>query len=185
MMYLGIIGKWFNDAGLRDILIQSQVYLQPRVPWTRPWLERCTTCSVRSCKLVYEALHRLLIGKMEASYKNDQEKHHIIASCQENIASFSDNISTETFSYLADTESFKSYNNLLNEYMVHLSANEGLAKFWLSFLDMVELLLNIIYACRAGKWELLLECIKDVAAYAFAYDNSIMQGTSPHSLERC
>ena len=36
---------------------------------------------------------------------------------------------------------------------------------------MVELLLNIIYACRAGKWELLLECIRDVVAYAFAYDN--------------
>ena len=96
-------------------------------------------------------LHRLLIGKMETSYENDQEKHHIIALCQENIASFSDNISAKTFSYLADTESFKSYNNLLNEYKVHLSANEGLAKFWLSFLDMVELLLNIIYACRAGK----------------------------------
>ena len=108
---------------------------------------------------------------METSYESDQEKHHIIASCQENIASFSDNISAETFSYLADTESFKSYNNLLNEYKVHLSANECLAKFWLSFLDMVELLLNIIYACRAGKWVLLLECIRDVAAYAFAYDN--------------
>ena len=63
-------------------------------------------------------------------------------------------IISETFSYLADTESFKSYNYLLNEYKVHLSANEGLAKFWLSFLNMVELLLNIIYACRAGKWEL-------------------------------
>ena len=105
--------------------------------------------------------------------------------CQENIASFLDNISAETFSYLADTESIKSYNNLLNEYKVHLSADEGLAKFWLSFLDMVELLLIIIYACQAGKWELLLECIRDVAAYGFAYDNSIMQGISPHSLERC
>ena len=67
---------------------------------------------------------------------------------------FLSRIISETFSYLADTESFKSYNNLLNEYKVHLSANEGLAKFWLSFLNMVELLLNIIYACRAGKWEL-------------------------------
>ena len=76
------------------------------------------------------------------------------------LSHFSDNISAERFSYLADTESFKSYNNLLNEYKAHLSANEGLAKFWLSFLDMVERLLNIIYVCRAGKWELLLECIR-------------------------
>ena len=54
------------------------------------------------------------------------------------------------FSYLADTESFESYNNLLNEYKVHLSANEGLAKFWLSFVDMVELLLNIMTSVSVG-----------------------------------
>lgn len=36
---------------------------------------------------------------------------------------------------------------------------------------MAELLLNIIYACRAGSWELLLECIRDVIPFAFAYDH--------------
>ena len=62
------------------------------------------------------------------------------------------------FSYLADTESFKSYNNLLNEYKVHLSANEGLAKFWLSFLDMVELLLNIMTSVSVGSIEMKKMC---------------------------
>ena len=32
-------------------------------------------------------------------------------------------------------------------------------KFWVSFLEMVELLLNTIYTIDAGYWELLLECI--------------------------
>ena len=41
MMYLGIIGKQFKDAGLRDILIQSQVLAEGSV--TRLWLERCKT----------------------------------------------------------------------------------------------------------------------------------------------
>ena len=72
---------------------------------------------------------------------------------------------------MAETESFRSYQNLLSHCKLHLSENGGLAKFWISFLDMVELLLNTIYACRAGKWGLLLECMRDVAAYAFAYDN--------------
>ena len=37
---------------------------------------------------------------------------------------------------------------------------------------MVELLLlNTIYAYRAGKWDLLLECIRKVIPYAFAYDH--------------
>ena len=36
---------------------------------------------------------------------------------------------------------------------------------------MVELLLNVIYACRAGLWDLLLECIREIIPFAFAYDN--------------
>ena len=36
---------------------------------------------------------------------------------------------------------------------------------------MVRLLFNTIYACRLGRWELLLECIRDIIMYAFAYDH--------------
>ena len=36
---------------------------------------------------------------------------------------------------------------------------------------MVELLLNTIYATCTGDWDLLLECVRDIAQYAFAYDN--------------
>ena len=41
----------------------------------------------------------------------------------------------------------------------------------MSFLEMVELLLNTVYAIRAGYWELLLECIRNILSYTFAYDN--------------
>ena len=46
-----------------------------------------------------------------------------------------------------------------------------LQQLWMSFLDMVELLLNIIYSVRTGNWELLLECIRKLIPFAFAYDN--------------
>ena len=36
---------------------------------------------------------------------------------------------------------------------------------------VIIVLLNTIYAARTGHWILLLECIRDVAIYAFAYDN--------------
>ena len=36
---------------------------------------------------------------------------------------------------------------------------------------MVELLLNTVYATRTEDWDLLLECVRDIARYAFAYDN--------------
>ena len=43
--------------------------------------------------------------------------------------------------------------------------------FWLSFIDMVDVLLGIVFACRAGKCDLLLEYIRKVIPYAFAYDH--------------
>ena len=36
---------------------------------------------------------------------------------------------------------------------------------------MVELLLNTLYATCTGDWDWLLECVRDVARYAFAYYN--------------
>ena len=41
----------------------------------------------------------------------------------------------------------------------------------MSFLEMVELLLNTICTVRSGNWELLLECIRHIIPYTFAYDN--------------
>ena len=52
-----------------------------------------------------------------------------------------------------------------------LKGGEPFQKFWMSFLEMIEPLLNMIYAIRAGNWELLLECIRNILPYTFAYDN--------------
>ena len=56
MMYLGIIGKRFKDAGLHDILIQSQVLAEGSVE--KALAGKMYNRSVRRCKLVHEALHR-------------------------------------------------------------------------------------------------------------------------------
>ena len=65
-------------------------------------------------------------------------------------------------------EYFNNYSNL--KYEIN-NSEFRLPKFWISYIEMVELLLNVIYACRAGLWDLLLECIREIIPYAFAYDN--------------
>ena len=45
-----------------------------------------------------------------------------------------------------------------------------LGRFWLSYLELCELMLNLIYAPRTGRWELYLSCIEEVIVWAFAYD---------------
>ena len=46
-----------------------------------------------------------------------------------------------------------------------------LEKFWMGFLEMVELLLSTIYSIRSSDWELLLECIRRILPYTFAFDH--------------
>ena len=46
-----------------------------------------------------------------------------------------------------------------------------LTVYWLSFIEMNQVLLNIIFASPSGNRELLLESLRDVVPYAFAYDN--------------
>ena len=41
----------------------------------------------------------------------------------------------------------------------------------MSFLEMIQLLLNTIYALRAGDWLLLIECIRLILPYTFGYDH--------------
>ena len=46
-----------------------------------------------------------------------------------------------------------------------------LQKFWLTFIGMVELLLNTILSVRFGDWHLFMTYVKDIITYTFAYDN--------------
>ena len=45
-----------------------------------------------------------------------------------------------------------------------------LGRFWLSYFELCELMLNLIYASRTGSWELYLSCIEEVIPWAFAYN---------------
>ena len=48
---------------------------------------------------------------------------------------------------------------------------DSLQRFWVSFLDMVDTLLNTVYSVRSRNWELLLESIRDIIPYSFVYDH--------------
>ena len=64
---------------------------------------------------------------------------------------------------------------LINSYLdlcIRLNSSEfKLKQFWMSYLQMVELLLSTIYSVRLGKWDLLLECIRKIIPFSFVYDH--------------
>ena len=61
---------------------------------------------------------------------------------------------------------------LYNKYLDHLSNSKGkLSSLWMSYLDIVEILLNLLRASREGDWELQLSAIGKMIPWCFAHDN--------------
>ena len=155
MMFMHILSKRFSSAGLRDVLIQSVVIAEGSVD--KALSGKMYNRGVRLYKLAYEAITRKVFDEMGSTKEED------------------DWLRSNT--NIADFDLFWEQEILEKKYMEFLDIREKmkegepLQKFWMSFLEMVELLLNTIYSVRSGNWELLLECIRNILPYTFAYDN--------------
>ena len=48
--------------------------------------------------------------------------------------------------------------------------NGDLSAFWMSYIDMVTVLLGLLRASREGYWDLHVACIRYMLPWCFAYD---------------
>ena len=80
-------------------------------------------------------------------------------------------ITNTTFDDIWQDETLITKYNKFVDYRVSMESGQLLQRFWMSFLEMVELLLNTIYALRAGDWLLLIGCIRPILPYTFGYDH--------------
>ena len=71
-------------------------------------------------------------------------------------------ITNTTFDDIWQDETLITKYNKFVDYRVSMESGQLLQRFWMSFLEMVELLLNTIYALRAGDWLLLIGCIRPI-----------------------
>ena len=117
--------------------------------------------AVRLHKMVYEALFRMLLNNFEASLPA-----HAIDIFQQKeilIEKFKLNLCKDEFERIFMSKEFTEWNDLLVTHMNEMkSKGSDLEKFWLIYLDICELLLNLIFATRSGNWELYLACIEEV-----------------------
>ena len=169
MMYLGIIGKKFSDVGLKDLIIQSDVVATGSVD--KALSGKMYNRSICDHKIVYETLYRCLLNRMEDNNTEDHKLASTISDIQEKVTEFSEEITQISHDEFIERHCFEQFNNDVIDYKQYLENTFKLAKFLLSYLLMVELLLNTIYATRTWNWHMPLECVSDVARYAFAYDN--------------
>ena len=103
---------------------------------------------VRCYRLMYEALHHLLIQEMETHYKNDVWDKQFIGEAKSKIEAFPE-LSAENYASLQDSQEFHTFYQLFLDFKQELQKNgSNLEIFWLSFMEMVENLLNVLYVTR-------------------------------------
>lgn len=166
---LSIIGKRFQDAGLRDLCVEAGVIAEGSVNGVMEG--RKYNRAVRLHKLVYEALLRLAWkGFLQWLEEHHARDIHHLEETLKSIASFHDSISQGALQELLENESCGRTLKLFEVYMESLRDADSLSAFWMSYLDMAEIMLCLIRASREGNWMLHLAAIRKMIPWCFAYD---------------
>ena len=88
-----------------------------------------------------------------------------IFSCTENGCHFG-RIKKHVHNVVQMYKSFQEYVKKLR------SDNGSLSHFWMSYIDLVSLLLNLIRASREGNWSLHLSSIREMILWCFSYNRT-------------
>ena len=81
------------------------------------------------------------------------------------------NLCKEEIEQILESDVFQQWENRFQEHIAGLKQNgSDLAKFWLTYLELCELLLDLINATWTGNSELYLACIEAVIPWTFSYD---------------
>ena len=118
--------------------------------------------AVRLHKLTYEALMRLLLKKFELSVE---------LAMTPDLEQLRLDHNQEEITKVLHNDAFLEWEKQFNAYVNEIKkSGTDLARFWLAYIDLCELLLNLIYAARTGSWNVYLVCIEEVINSPFAYD---------------
>ena len=127
--------------------------------------------AVRYVKLVYEALTRILLEKFDLQMESETQ-NSVLQNMIDKLKYVKNDLCQEEVDNFVTSNEFTAYQTRFIDFLDNMKNNgSDLAKYWLSFVDMAKILLNLIYATRAGMWDLFLETVKDIIPYTFAYDN--------------
>ncbi|KAK3735047.1 hypothetical protein QZH41_001743 [Actinostola sp. cb2023] len=167
---LSILGKRFQDAGLRDICIESGVITEGSVSGV---LEgRKYNRAIRFHKLMYEALQRLVWEGFQTWIDKFPEKKEFLQDVVISLKPLYNDVCQKEHEKVLSSEMFSEFITLYDTYLEYLRKSNGkLCSFWMSYIDIVEIMLNLVRASREGHWELHLSAVKQMIPWCFAYNN--------------
>ena len=135
LTFLAVIATQFKDADLRVIAIQSNIVTEGSVD-TMFIGTRGYKLTIRVYKKIYEAFSRILL-------KDFEDAHPDTAST---MRQYLEDVTADFyFNFMSENDEMSQYLNDLVTFKEKLCTTSNLAKFWISFLDMIELLYLIWY----------------------------------------
>jgi len=161
MTFMAVIGKRFGDAGLMSLMVESGVLASGSAPAVLNG--KHYNRAIRLHKLVMEALQRLRWQEFLTSQNLPNVPDNFIQA----IDKLCDNGCLDA---VIDQPAFTEIYSAYQEFCTTMNSSLPLAKFWSSYIEMVQLLLSFTRATREGNWNLHLECIRHMLPWFFAYD---------------
>ena len=168
---LSIIGKRYQDAGLRDLCIESGIIAEGSVSGV---LEgKMYNRAVRIHKCVYEALMRLVWQQFSPWVaSNHLDKLSKLRQVEDQVSEMVSSFSQEQYEQIVHSQAVVEVHELWSQFLQYLKSENGdLCAFWMSYIDVVgNVLLGLIRASREGNWQLHLYAIREMIPWCFAYD---------------
>ena len=167
---LSILGKRFQDAGLRDICIECGVIAEGSVSGVLDG--RRYNRSVRFHKLMYEAPQRLAWKGLQSWVEKFPDQNLSVQQFFNGLIPLYNDLCQQEFDAVTKSQPYSEFVLPYDKYLDHLHNSNGkLSNFWMSYLDIVEILLNLLRASREGHSELHLSAIRKMIPWCFAHNN--------------
>ena len=160
LTFLAVTAARFRDAGLHDVAVQSLIVAEGSVD-TMFSGSHFYNRAVRVYKILYEAFLKILLDDFEIVYISDCN------DMQRYLRSVNDDDESDFVRLIASKELRDYCTNLIN-FEENLAQGSNLARLWLSFLEVIEILLNMIYATRSRNWNLYVESLRSTLPWLFA-----------------
>lgn len=121
---------------------------------------------------MYEALNRLIWHQFEPWVaSNHSTMPSVVSTLQESITDLTAGLNQQKQDEVLNSQALKQVYELWTLFRDFLRCNKGqLSAFWMSYIQLVDVLLALIHASREGNWHLQLHAIREMIPWCFAHD---------------
>lgn len=173
--FLKVIGKFIENSGLDQILVESGIYgpTTLRQILEGKHMKRC----IEAYMYLYLVLFKLYIDKLlEANSDIHKVLYPLVSSFITNFNHQNVEINEDTLNIFLNSVNQVQIANVINQFDEQL---KGQAKFYRNFMYMYEALLLFIRASRQSDWLLHLNSLNKMIPYFFAHDQQNYARLSP------